>query len=171
MKRIKQLFIIASMLWATQGYAQMKYVARVETGLIGFMYNPIRIDPGPDWKGYYLSDKNGIDLNFINAITFNNKLHIGLGVGYLNFEGINGLSVFSDFESVPLKSKLSPLFNLKIGYSHLWNQYENGTGSALVEFNLGVNCRPKEKMNVFLKSGFLITQQSLLLPIRLGLRF
>jgi hypothetical protein len=72
---------------------------------------------------------------------------------------------------VPLKSKLSPLFNLKIGYSHLWNQYENGTGSALVEFGIGVNYRPKEKLNVFLKSGFLITQQSLLLPIRLGLRF
>jgi len=75
------------------------------------------------------------------------------------------LSVFSDFEYLPLKTRLTPLINLKIGYRHIWNQYNSGTGTGLGEFCVGLNYRLTERMDIYAKSGFAITQQSLLIPI------
>ncbi len=128
---------------------------------------------GPSWRGYNLdNNQNGIDLNFVNGISSSSgRGFVGVGVGYLNFEGINGVSLFSDFENVPLRGKFSPILNLKIGYTHIWNQYDGGTGSGLVEFGIGEGYKVTEKLNFFLKSGLLITQQSFLIPIRLGVRF
>ncbi len=172
MNRI-ELFIIGliTILTVNQGYSQINYSIKAETGFLKYQNNTIQVDPGPDWKGYNLYEKNGIDFNVINSIDFKNKLFAGIGIGYLNFEGINGISVFSDFEYIPLKTRLTPLINLRVGYSHLWNQYENGTGTLLGEFGLGLNFRLTEKLDIYTKSGFLMTQQSLIIPIRIGLRF
>jgi len=153
------------------GYSQIKYSIKIETGFLKYQFNTIQVDPGPDWKGYNLYEENGIDFNIINGADFNNKLFAAFGIGYLNFEGINGLSLFSDFEYLPLKTRLTPLINLKIGYSHIWNQYENGTGTGLGELCLGLNYRLTEKMDIYTKSGFTMTQQSLIIPVKLGIRF
>ena len=153
--------------------AQINYSGKIETGYLKFNKHTVQIDPGPDWKGYDLhEDQNGIDLNLINGIAlFKERAFVGIGLGYLNFEGVNGISVFSDFEYLPLKTRLTPLLNLKIGYDHIWNQYDGGKGSALTEFGVGINYRLTEKLSVFLKSGLLLTQQSSLIPIRIGIRF
>lgn len=154
-----------------QGYSQISYSIKAETGFLMYQNNTIQVDPGPNWKGYNLCEQNGIDFNIVNGIDFENKLFAGIGIGYLNFEGINGFYAFTDFEYLPLKTKLIPLVNLKIGYSHIWNQYENGTGTGLVELSTGLNYRLTEKIDIYAKSGFTITQQSLLIPIRLGIKF
>jgi hypothetical protein len=154
-----------------QGYSQIRYSIKAETGFLMYQNNTIQVDPGPNWKGYNLYEQNGIDFNIVNGIDFENKLFVGIGIGYLNFEGINGFYAFTDFEYLPLKTKLTPLVNLKIGYSHIWNQYENGTGTGLVELSTGLNYRLTEKIDIYAKSGFTITQQSLLIPIRLGIKF
>ena len=154
-----------------QGYSQISYSVKAETGFLKYQNNTIQVDPGPNWKGYNLYEQNGIDFNIVNGIDFKNKLFAGIGIGYFNFEGIDGFSAFTDFEYLPLKTKLTPLVNLKIGYSHIWNQYENGTGTGLVELSTGLNYRMTEKIDIYAKSGFTITQQSLLIPIRLGIRF
>ena len=154
-----------------QGYSQISYSIKTETGFLMYQNNTIQVDPGPNWKGYNLYEQNGIDFNIVNGIAFENKLFVGIGIGYLNFEGINGFYAFTDFEYLPLKTKLTPLVNLKIGYSHIWNQYENGTGTGLVELSTGLNYRLTEKIDIYAKSGFTITQQSLLIPIRLGIKF
>lgn len=156
------LFIL---LIAAKGFSQIDYSIKLETGFFKYKYNTIQVDPGPNWKGYYLYEENGVDLNITNGIKYKEKLYAGIGIGYLNFEGINGLSIFSDFEYLPLKTRLKPFINLKIGYSHIWNQYENGTGTALGEFCLGLNFRLTKKIDIYTKSGFLMTQQSLLIPI------
>jgi hypothetical protein len=158
-------------MWVLKGHAQINYSLKTETGFLKYQYNTVQVDPTPNWKGYNLYEENGIELNFVNGFDYKNKLFAGLGLAYLNFEGINGLSVFSDFEYLPLKSRVSPLINLKVGYNHVWNQYENGTGTVLGEFCLGVNFRLSEKIEVYTKSGFLVIQQSLLIPIKLGIRF
>ncbi len=172
MSRIDLLtIVIITILTVNQGYSQVIYSIKAETGLLKYQNNTIQIDPGPDWKGYYLYEENGIDFSIINGINIVNKLFTGVGVGYLNFEGINGLSVFADFEYLPLKTRLTPLINLKIGYSHIWNQYENGTGTGLGEFCVGLNYRVTDKLGIYAKSGFTMTQQSLLIPIKLGIQF
>jgi len=171
MKKTKLLIGFIIILTVTNGYSQINYSIKLETGYLNYQFNTIQVDPGPNWKGYYLDGENGIDLNISNGFKYNEKLYAGLGIGFMNFEGVNGFSVFSDFVYLPLKTRLTPLINLKIGFCHIWNQYENGTGTALGEFMAGLNYRLTEKIDIYLKSGFLMTQQSLFIPIRLGVRF
>lgn len=171
---MKKIILITIILIAfgLKGYSQINYFGKIETGYLRFQYTTVRVDPGPNWKGYNLNkEQNGIDLNLINGVSFKNKFFTGLGVGYLNFEGINGFSIFTDFEYLPLKTKLRPLINLKIGYNHIWNQYENGTGSAVFELGGGINYAITDKLDIYMQSGLLMTQQAFLIPIRIGLRF
>lgn len=171
MKTKAALSIGVLLCFLVNAYTQTNLSIKTEASFLQYRNNTIQIDPGPNWKGYYLEDKNGIDLNLIGGICFKEKLFTGIGFGYVNFEGTNGLSVFSDVEYLPLKTRLTPLLSLKIGYSHIWNQYENGSGTALGELCAGLNVRLTEKTGLYFKSGFLVTQQSLLTPLRLGLRF
>jgi len=151
--------------------AQINYSGKFEAGYMNFRYNTVQVDPGPGWKGNYLND-NGIDINFINGLTFaNKKIFAGLGLGYLNFVGTNGVSAFVDLEYLPLKTKLTPLLNVKLGYDHIWNQYDGGTGTMHTEFGIGLNYKLTEKFGLYLKSGMLYTQQSFLIPITIGLRY
>jgi hypothetical protein len=168
---IKISLILLAILIVFKGYSQTVYSFKAESGFINYRTNIVSVKPGPGWKGYYLDGQNGFDLNVINGIKHKEKLYAGIGVGYLNFEGINGVSLFTDFEYLPLKKNaLRPLFNFKIGYSHIWNQYENGTGTALAEFGFGLNYKLNEKLDIYVKTGFLFTQQSLLIPIKIGVR-
>jgi|SRR6056297_152055 len=169
---IKKIYLLILLGFITLiGYSQADYQRKIESGNLNYQFHIIDVEPGLNWQGYYLDGENGIDFNLINGIEFKDRLFTGLGAGYLNFEGIEGFSVFADFQFLPFDTKLQPLANIKIGYNHIWNQYKNGTGSALGEFGLGINYRITEKMEIYLQSGFLITQQSLLIPLRLGLKF
>lgn len=169
---IKSLFIIALIIFliANQGYSQINYSIKAETGFLKYQFNTVQVDPGANWKGYNLDEENGIDFNIINGFDFKNKLFAGIGLGYLNFEGVNGFSIFSDFDYLPLKTRLTPLINLKIGYSHIWNQYESGTGTGLGELCLGLTFRLTERIEIYAKSGFSMTQESMLIPIRFGIK-
>lgn len=151
--------------------AQINYAGKFEAGYMKFQYHTVQVDPGPDWKGNYLND-NGIDINFINGLSFaNKKIFTGIGLGYLNFVGTNGVSVFADIEYLPLKTKITPLLNVKLGYDHIWNQYHGGTGTMHTEFGVGLNYKMTEKFGLYLKSGMLYTQQSFLIPITVGFRY
>lgn len=151
--------------------AQINYSGKFEAGFMKYQYNTVRVDPGPGWKGNYLKD-NGIDINLINGLRFaNKKIFAGLGLGYLNFVGTNGISVFSDLEYLPLKTNITPLLNVKLGYDHIWNQYDGGTGTMHTEFVIGLNYKLTEKFGLYLKSGMLYTQQTLLIPITIGFRY
>lgn len=151
--------------------AQIVYSGKIESGFMNFRYHTVQVDPGPAWKGNYLND-NGIDINIVNGLSLaNNKIFTGLGLGYLNFAGTNGVSVFVDLEYLALKTKITPLLNLKLGYDHIWNQYDGGTGTMHKELCIGVNYKMTEKFGLYLKSGMLYTQQSFLLPIVIGLRY
>lgn len=160
---------------ALESHSQVKYSGKIESGFLMYRYRLINydMDPGSDWHGYNLDkQQDGIDLNLINGISFFEKrLFAGAGLGYQNFESINGITVFGDIEYLPFRSRFTPLLNVKVGYDHIWNQYEGGTGTALGEFTAGINYQLNEKLNVFLKSGILFTQQSSLIPIRIGIGF
>jgi hypothetical protein len=165
------VIIIALLALGLKGLSQAEYAGKLETGYLKFLFNTIKVDPGPDWKGYNLDEEDAMELNLVNGIKFRDKCFSGIGVGYLNFEGINGISVFSDFEYLLFRTALRPVIRIKFGYNHIWNQYENGTGSVLGELALGLNYKLTEKLDIYLQSGFAATQQSLLIPIRIGLGF
>lgn len=168
-------FILVLTFISVESYSQVRYARKMETGFMNFRYNTVQydMDPNSDWKGYNLDkEQDGIDLNLVNGISlFEKRFFAGAGIGYQNFEGINGITVFGDIEYLPFRSRFTPLFNVKVGYDHIWNQYEGGTGTALGEFVAGINYRMTEKLDIFLKSGMLFTQQSFLIPIKIGVRF
>lgn len=168
-------FILVLTFISVESYSQVRYARKMEAGFMNFRYTTVQYDMGPDsdWKGDYLNkEQDGIDLNMVNGISlFENRFFAGAGIGYQNFEGINGITVFGDIEYLPLKSKLTPLLNIKVGYDHIWNQYEGGTGTALGEFTAGIDYKLSEKLNMFLKSGMLFTQQAFFIPIKMGIRF
>lgn len=172
---MKKLSVTVILLFAFSwtALAQLNYSGKVEMGYLRFKRTTLDVDPGPNWKGYHLNDgQNGFDLNVVNGISLaKEKVFIGIGVGYLNFEGINGFSVFSDFEYLPFKTRLTPLLNLKIGYDHIWNQYDGGRATTLVDVGVGINYKLNDHLSMFLKSGFMLTQQSSLVPVRIGIRF
>ena len=164
---------LASFLFLTftflSAFSQIQYAVKIESGYAPFQYNTVDVDPGPNWKGYYLDDQNGIDINVINGIMFRDRLYAGVGIGYWNFEGVNGITVFADIDYFILKTRLSPIINFKFGHNHLWNQYEGGTSTAMTELNVGLQLRLTEKISVYLKGGYLFMQQSLLIPVRIGI--
>ena len=153
--------------------AQTKYAGKVEVGFLKYRKQNVIYDASDNFPGYYLDNKeNGIEANFINGIfLFKDRGFVGLGVGYVNFEGMSGLNTFSEFELLTNSKRISPILGLKLGYNHLWNQYEGGTGTGLVDLGIGVNCRIDTKSSIYLKSGINLVQQATLYPIRLGVRF
>lgn len=170
MKRIVWvLFFIALII---NGHAQIDYKSKVESGFLKYQYTIVDVDPGPDWKGYNLeNEQNGIDINVIHGLSFKDKFMAAIGFGYLNFEGIHGFSVFTDIEYLPFDTRITPFINLKAGYNHIWNQYEKGKGSPLGELGAGIHYKTSKNLGIYLQSGFLFTQQALLIPIRIGVNF
>jgi hypothetical protein len=61
--------------------------------------------------------------------------------------------------------------NFRAGYSHIWNQYEGGTGTPLIEPGIGVAYRLKNKNSLLLRTSLVVTQQVAFFAVRLGLSF
>ncbi|MFM1912898.1 MAG: hypothetical protein RIR51_736 [Bacteroidota bacterium] len=154
-----------------KGYSQLTYSFKIESGGLKFIRNTIDYDVGPNWKGYKLQADNGFDFGIINSIGYKNKIFLGIGTDYLNFNGINGLAVYSDVDYLPFNTRLNLLTNIKFGYNHVWNQYENGTGNLMAEFSVGANYKIKNNLNIFIKTGTSLIQDASFTPVKIGIRF
>lgn len=169
----KNILVILITIMASNAYSQCHYSLKTEAGYLYYLDHTITIDSNdPEWKGYNLNDgQSGINFNIINGIRFRENYMTGAGLGYLNFEGIHGMAVFADLEYTPLNRKFNPIFNIKAGYNHIWNQYDNGTGSAMGEIGAGFRYMVNKKIGVRLQVGVSRTQQVQFFPLRLGLDF
>jgi len=155
-------------------YSSTRHFIKVESSYLRYLTHTINVDATPEWKGYYLTDiQRGFDVNAMYGWDFNEYLYVGLGTGYMNFHGINGVSAFTDVDVYVSNTYINPYLNVKLGYSHIWNQYEGGTGSFLGQFGLGVNFRfdVYSYLSFYVKSGVMFTQQSLLIPVGVGVKF
>ena len=151
--------------------SQIKYSGKVETGYHLYLSTPIHYEIGPGWKGHHLSERpNGAEINVVNGISYNSVFRAGLGIGYVNYEGINGYSVFGDLEYAT-QGKVAPLFNFKVGKSHINNQYDDGHDDTLVEISLGAEWKMSKNTRLQLKGGFRYVHETFSLPIRIGVRF
>lgn len=151
--------------------AKLKFSKKVELAYLKYHYNYVTVDPGPGWKGYNLNNRqNGINLNLVYSYNFKDRLYTGIGIGYLNFEGINGVRVFADIEYHILGTRLTPTIGIRTGYNHIWNQYEGGTPGGSLEPAIGASYKFKSRYRVFVQSGMLTMQQSYFTPIRVGIK-
>ncbi|MCO5233717.1 MAG: hypothetical protein LC105_09600 [Chitinophagales bacterium] len=172
MRHLVTIFVL--MLYSTlMTKAQTSYSGKIEVGYQHYLFRTLTVEPGHGWKGYNLDkEQNAYNITTSQGITFaTRKLFAGIGIGYHNFKGTDGISIFGDFEYLPLKNKITPILNLRLGYNHIWNQYEGGTGTMLTELGLGLNYKINENFGIYLKSGIFISQQAFLIPITLGFRF
>jgi hypothetical protein len=152
--------------------AQINPGWKAEIGYLNFQNQSLRVDPGPNWKGYYLNnDPNGIDLNIAYGINFRNRLYAGIGLGLLSFEDIQGGDAFAVIDYSLLKTSFAPFLHFRSGYSHIWNQYEGGRGTAITEIGGGLKLRISPKFAVSLRSGIMLTQQTFFIPVVAGFNF
>lgn len=154
--------------------SNVRHFIKLESGYMHYLTNIVTVEAAPGWKGYYLHNKqNGFDVNAMYGWDFNEYLYVGLGTGYLNFQGTQGVSTFSDVDIYVSNSYVNPYFNIKLGYSHIWNQYDGGRGTFLGQFGLGVNFKfdKYSYLSFYVKSGVMLTQQSLLIPVGIGVKF
>lgn len=168
------VIIFLTILISNSSFSQrISFMSKAETGYLNFLGHIVTVDPGPAWKGYYLNENTGaFSISSINGLSFlNRRLFTGAGVGYMNFNSIHGATIFGEVESVLFRSGFSPFISVRVGYSHIWNQYENGTGTPMVNPGVGVNYKISDKLGLYFKTGILFTQQSALLPLLIGIRF
>jgi hypothetical protein len=152
--------------------SQVRYAGKVEAGYLSFQRHMVRVDPGPEWKGYYLQEgQNGFELNAAQGVRFRDRLFAGIGAGYMNFNGVHGVSLFLNTQLAITKRTLRPVINTRFGYSHLWNQYADGTGTLMAEATAGMEYVISKRYSVHLSAGMLVMQQSLLYPLRVGFVF
>lgn len=134
-----------------------------------------------NFNGFNINDEfYAVNFNLMCGLRINDRSFLGIGIGYLNFDlnysGVQGLSAFSTFEFTPPSYKIINFyFRSNLGYSQLFKQSGSGirneTGTSLAEFNIGLKYHLNHKIEIYLQSGILYTQQSAFLPIRLGMGF
>lgn len=169
-KFILSIFILC--LFQARLGAQINYTGAIESSGLLNKITLVRVDPGPGWRGYYLEDaQQGFSISTVHGIAIKHHVFIGLGLSYLNFQGIHGYSIFGNFNYQILKRKVSPLIGMKLGSSHIYNQYDSGTRTPFFELNGGFNVYISEKQSLYMKSGITVTQQCSFIPITLGYQF
>lgn len=151
--------------------AQSKYLGDFHMGRLLFIGNTIKVDPGPNWMGYYLNNASAYILNTSHGLLWKGVFFTGVGVEYQQFHGKYGFSGFAKLSTQVYNKKISINGSLKIGYSHLWNQYPNGTGTMYLAPELGVVWEVPERIAFELTTGPTWMQQSLLWSLGLGFRF
>lgn len=171
-KLINILITIILLHFSFRTDAQNSNFKAMEVSYLSYQFALIQYDVDENWLGYNLpNNENGANLNFSYGKIMKEKLFFSLGLGYLNFESIHGAEIFSNLRYLVLNRKLSPLINWRVGYNHIWNQYEGGKGRAFTDFGAGFNLKFNKKISISLQSGFLFSQQALFVPARLGLNF
>jgi len=175
MKRLVYLLIFYS-LYSNAQYesAEKIHYMRIEGGFQKYYLRTLDVDPTMNWLGYELNkEQDAWFANFIWGWDFEEKTLLGLGAGYLNYEGINGVQVFSDINFFISNTRVNPYLGLRGGYSHIWNQYTNGSGSFTGTFFVGIQYSfgTYSSLRLYLQSGLKYTHQALFFPLSLGFQF
>ena len=163
--------LIALFLITTAALAQkLPTYFSVDFGHLAYRFNTVDVDPGPNWKGHYLSNKDGFDIKVNGGLILKERYNLGVGLSYMNFEGANGLGSYADFCVAILKNrKFTPIVYWNVGYSHLWNQYAGGTGTFLSDLGLRMQYQISPKLGIQASTGLFNTQQSFIRPYRIGM--
>ena len=80
------------------------------------------------------------------------------------------MTVFFNGEYVNLEKPHSILFYTNLGYSHIWNQYENGKGSEMLELGLSYN-QQFFSDHLYFRGGFGTMHQHAFFKFGAGYRF
>jgi hypothetical protein len=162
--------------WLLTGYAQgnVKFESTAGVGTFSYFVGLVKVDPGPGWKGYNLPREPGTGflISTSNGLSIFDFFHVGIGTGYAKINKTSGLMLFADLRADFSKKKPFAMFlYINPGYSHFWNQYEGGTGTALFDIGLGTRLKVLAKSKALLSLGLLSMQQNTYVSAKLGFTF
>jgi hypothetical protein len=171
----KLLFILTLQLSATAAFAKLpiKFESSLGVGAYSYIHAAGNVDPGPDWKGDFLPQQGSAFQVFTNNgfVAFK-RLHASIGLGYGNYNGVNGgLAMANLAIDMFTKPRLTPFAYAGVGYSHVWNQYSGGSGSDVWELGLGGRYKLPGKHSVFLSAGSQIQHLNFYLGVKAGFTF
>jgi len=168
----------------SQDGSDFEYMFKAEVG-----YWPFISNLGEEGSyGYYISDLRHVaNVNVINGVNIKQDFFVGLGLGYgmvsVPSDFLNGwhsAMVFVDFDYRPLDVEFSPMVGAKAGVNYMMADTPYGnTLTPYAEVSTGLNWffnyryRNMERnyRSLFVEVAVAYMQQSVLLPIRLGVRF
>lgn len=158
---------------AVHAQDKIRFRSTVNIGTFSYFTSLVMVDPGPGWNGYNLPRHpgTGIRVSITNGICISDLFHIGIGAGYANFSGISGMMLFGDIRADFSKKPFAIFAYVNPGYSHFWNQYEGGTGTAMFDFGLGARHKIFAKSYALLSIGLLSMQQNTYISVKLGYTF
>ena len=173
MRNFILIFMLAFGFLTSKAQENIKFESTASIGTFSFLTGLVMVDPGPGWEGYNLprEQKTGIQAATINGISISEFFHIGIGAGYANFDKKNGLMLFGDIRADFSKKPFALFVYANPGYSHFWNQYDGGTGTAMFDFGFGARYKILEKSKALISVGLLCMQQSSYISVKLGYTF
>jgi hypothetical protein len=180
--------ILVILFTSAVGFAQSTFYFKPEVGYTRFLEHAVQIEPGPNWRGYYIESQNAVTVSAVGGVCLRNRFAAGLGLGYQNFEGNSGVSLYADLEFYltrlkfyegteeqpaisMIKPSIRPLVYVRVGGNQLWNQYEGGTQSGVGEIGVGFEYNFQQGYCLYVKGGMAVMQQSFLAPFGVGMRF
>ena len=163
---------------------EVEYMFKFEAGYMPFVAN---LGHEGDY-GYYINDlRHIVNANIINGVNIKQDFFVGLGLGYgytavpNNFgDGWHTALAFVDFDYRPLDVEFSPMVGAKAGASYMMADTPYGnTLTPYCEINTGLNWffryeyRNMERnyLSTYIEIAVAYTQQSIFIPVRLGIRF
>ena len=168
--KIKFLILLLHLI-TTSIIAQNPFYNKLEIGYLRNQFTMVQYDVDSGWLGYKLPDNaHGINLNWETGYQIKDWALLGINAGYLQFGSIRGYLANLNVMTFYLKKPWRLHNDLKIGVSHIFNQYEGGTITPYFELAGGLSYTNKKNTIFYGQVGFSITQEVLFFPIRLGVK-
>lgn len=173
MKKVLFSLLLIMPAFNTIANLPIKLHTSVGIGSFSYGYGMVNFDVDSSWKGYNLprDGNTGIQIFANTGLKLFDRLHATVGAGYARYNDINGMLATGNLAYDILKTRLTPFVYANIGYSHFWNQYEGGTGTAVAELGLGGRFRIAGKKAVFLSFGNQIMQHNYYYAAKAGFTF
>lgn len=168
------VFFLVITFLSAQSQGNIRFESTVNAGTVTYFTGLVMVDPGEGWQGYYLPREagTGIQLTSSNGISISDNFHLGVGAGYAYISKTSGLMLFADLRADFSRRKPFAMFAyFNPGYSHFWNQYDGGTGTAMLDFGLGVRYKVMAKSKIMLSAGLLSMQMNTYISMKLGYTF
>ncbi len=166
--------LLLSLLWisfhgnAQYQYSTMRHYIKIEGGALKYYVSTISEN----------SDKlqlaeDGIAFNGIYGWDFDEKIHLGLGGGFMSLGDTKGVTAFSEINFYVSNTHINPYTGIRVGYSYIFPEGFASQGDLLAEFVTGlqINFDLYTYFSIYLQTGFMYTQKSLMVPLRIGLKF
>ena len=168
----KSIFFLLFIFCFLNAFSQSSYSGKVESNYLLFQSHLVKYElaVGATYESLKILDENCFEIYTSHGIKRSDIFYFGLGLLYINGAGQNVLGCGFDFEIAPVRKKVTPLVNLRLGNTFLLTP---GRGRSSFDFGLlgGVGLKVDKKKLITLKTGFRLAQESSFIPLSLGFRF